>query len=93
MTISRASRVLALTSVGVMLVSLDLSIENVAFGSLVATGRCTRQFPPADGHQFGGSHFWLSPFLDRDVRHHLVGRLGNAGPLPSSLDGPTLFSR
>ena len=33
---SRGSKVLALTSVGVMLVSLDISIVNVAFGSLVA---------------------------------------------------------
>lgn len=33
---SRGNKVLALTSVGVMLVSLDISIVNVAFGSLVA---------------------------------------------------------
>jgi EmrB/QacA subfamily drug resistance transporter len=33
---TRGSKVLALTSVGVMLVSLDISIVNVAFGSLVA---------------------------------------------------------
>ena len=33
---SRGSKVLALTSVGVMLVSLDISIVNVAFGSFVA---------------------------------------------------------
>jgi EmrB/QacA subfamily drug resistance transporter len=33
---SRGAQVLALTSVGVMLVSLDISIVNVAFGSLVA---------------------------------------------------------
>ena len=33
---SRGARVLALTSIGVMLVSLDISIVNVAFGSFVA---------------------------------------------------------
>ena len=33
---SRGAKVLALTSVGVMLVSLDISIVNVAFGSFVA---------------------------------------------------------
>ena len=36
MSWSRGNKVLALTSVGVMLVSLDISIVNVAFGSLVA---------------------------------------------------------
>ena len=33
---SRGAKVLALTSIGVMLVSLDISIVNVAFGSFVA---------------------------------------------------------
>jgi EmrB/QacA subfamily drug resistance transporter len=33
---SRGAQVLALTSVGVMMVSLDISIVNIAFGSLVA---------------------------------------------------------
>ncbi len=32
---SRGTKVLALTSIGVMLVSLDISIVNVAFGSFV----------------------------------------------------------
>lgn len=32
---SRGAKVLALTSIGVMLVSLDISIVNVAFGSFV----------------------------------------------------------
>ena len=36
MIANRAQKTLALTSVGVMLVSLDISIVNVAFGSLVA---------------------------------------------------------
>lgn len=35
MSVSRGNKVLALTSVGVMMVSLDISIVNVAFGSLV----------------------------------------------------------